>query len=98
MKKREKYGEILGGIFEHEILYRIIMMLIIGVTVLLQIIAFHFYGLQLDVLSASYYQLIIMVADILSIFLIIGLNWDFFISNISYDNGKTDDAEKYYYD
>ena len=97
MKKREKYGEILGGIFEHEILYRIIMMLIIGVTVLLQIIAFHFYGLQLDVLSASYYQLIIMVVDILSIFLIIGL-FEILYLKYLYDNGKTDDAEKYYYD
>lgn len=70
---KEKIGEVLGVIFEHKAFYYGTFALGIFAIVLMQYLAFHLYGRQLNVLVVSHYQLDILALDAWSILMVYGL-------------------------
>ena len=67
---KEKIGEILGGIFEHKILYICSIIFDVITIIGFAILSFHFYGKQLDVIVASHYQLDTIGCALLSILMV----------------------------
>ena len=67
---KEKIGEILGGIFEHKILYICSIIFDVITIIGFAILSFHFYGKQLDVIVASHYQLDTIGCALLSIIMV----------------------------
>ena len=70
---KERFGEILGVIYENKTLYYATFTFGIFTIILMQVIAFHLYGKQLNVLIASHYQLDILAIDVWSILMVYGL-------------------------
>ena len=64
---KEKIGEMLGVIYEHKTLFICSLITMIGMIIGIQMISFHFYGMQLVVIKASINQPIIWLCDFCTI-------------------------------
>lgn len=97
MKKMEKYGKILGVIYENPLIYYGSIILSIGLIIFLRVMSYHFYELQLNVIINSYYQVYVILLDIFSIISIIGLI-PFIILKHKYDKHESTYNKEYFLD
>lgn len=67
---KEKIGEILGVFFETKIRYYCLLIFLNCGLILLQCIGYHYYGLQLEVIQSSVYQLYSFSCDVFTILLL----------------------------
>ena len=74
---REKFGEILGVIFEHKGLYHLTNVGLVLIMIGLQICSSHIYSKQLEVIVPSIYQAEMWCLDFWTIMVGIGI-WKLF--------------------